>query len=57
MSELSREQIAQILNEATGAPTSGPVAELLPVLVDALDAALNPVPATTKRVLKVDETR
>ena len=59
MSEsLTREQIAQVLNEATGTPSSGPVAEVLPSLVDALDAALNPVPAKQeKRVVKAEETR
>jgi hypothetical protein len=58
---LNREQIAAVLNEATGAPSSGPVAEVLPSLVDALDEALNPAPPaaakTEKRVVKADETR
>jgi len=59
MSEsLTREQIAGVLNEAAGAPSSGAVAEILPTLIDALDEALNPSPVKAeKRVVKADETR
>jgi hypothetical protein len=60
MSEsLTREQIARVLAEATGAPSSGAVADILPALVDALDEALNPAPPAKdeKRVVKAEETR
>ena len=45
MPELTRAQIEEVLSDAVGAPSSGPVAEVLPLLVDAMDAALHPAPS------------
>lgn len=39
---MTRDQILDTMLDATGHPSSGPVAEWLPALADAVDAALNP---------------
>ena len=39
---MTRDQILDVMLDATGHPSSGPVAEWLPTLADAVDAALNP---------------
>ena len=39
---MTRDQILDVMLDATGHPSSGPVAEWLPALADAVDAALNP---------------
>ena len=39
---MTRDQILDAMLDATGHPSSGPVAEWLPTLADAVDAALNP---------------
>lgn len=49
------EQIEKILKDATGDPTSGAVAEWIPVMAAAVAAAL--APATEDRVLKAQEKR
>ena len=49
------EQIEKILNDSTGNPSSGAVAEWIPVMAAAVAAAL--APATEDRVLKATETR
>ena len=52
--------IRAVIDGATGAPVSGPVADAIPAIVDAIDAALNPAPAPvakSKRVIEADETR
>jgi hypothetical protein len=58
---MDKANIRAIIDGATGAPVSGPVADVIPAIVDALDAALNPAapaPATrSKRVIEADETR
>lgn len=41
---MTRDQILDVLQDTTGHPSSGPVAEWLPALADAIDAALNPKP-------------
>lgn len=45
---MTRDQILDAMLDATGHPSSGPVAEWLPALADAVDAALNPKPKTDK---------
>jgi hypothetical protein len=57
MPELTRAQIEEVLSDAVGAPSSGPVAEVLPLLVDAMDAALHPAPVVEARIVKAKETR
>lgn len=52
---MTREQILAILQNATGNPNAGAVAEILPTLADALDAELNP--NTENRVTRPKETR
>ena len=54
---MNREQIAAIIGNAVGNPTSGAVAEVLPAIADAIDAELNPKPATEIRVMDVPELR
>jgi glutaminase len=52
------EQIEKILKDATGDPTSGPVAEWIPAMAEAVAHALAPAPATDeKRIVKASETR
>lgn len=54
---MNREQIAVVIGDAVGNPTSGPVAEVLPAIADAIDAKLNPKAATEIRVMDVPELR
>jgi hypothetical protein len=49
------EQIEKILNDSTGNPSSGAVAEWIPVMAAAVAAAL--APATEDRVLRAAEKR
>jgi hypothetical protein len=49
------EQVESILNEVTGNPESGPIAEWIPAMARAVADAMNP--ATEKRVMKAAETR
>lgn len=54
---MNREQIAAIIGDAVGNPTSGAVAEVLPAIADAIDAELNPKPVSEIRVMDVPELR
>ena len=57
---MNKSDIQAIVDGATGAPETGAVAAVIPAIVDALDAALNPKPtppAKAKRVIEADETR
>lgn len=45
---MTRDEILDAMQDATGHPSSGPVAEWLPALADAVDAALNPQPKPSK---------
>ena len=49
------EQIEKILKDATGDPSTGPIAEWIPAMAAAVVAAL--APATEDRVLRATETR
>jgi hypothetical protein len=42
---MTRNQILDAMLDCTGHPSSGPLAEWLPALADAVDAALNPTAA------------
>lgn len=39
---MTRDDILTVMADAAGNPAAGPVAEWLPALADAVDAALNP---------------
>lgn len=56
---MDKASLRAIIDEVTGAPDTGAVAEMVPAIVDALDAALNPQPVKVKetRVIEADETR
>ncbi len=54
---MNREQIAVVIGDAVGNPTSGPVAEVLPAIADAIYSELNPKAATEIRVMDVPELR
>ena len=56
---MNASDIRAVIDGATGAPVSGPVADAIPAIVEALDAALNPkvTGAKAKRIIGVDETR
>ena len=56
---MNLDQIEKILKDATGDPSSGPVAESIPAMAAALLAALTPAPAAAdeKRITKATETR
>lgn len=58
---MNRAEIQAVIESVTGAPVVGLVADITPVIVDALDAALNPaapeVGKRTKRVIEAAETR
>lgn len=58
---MNRAEIQAVIDSVTGAPVTGLVADIVPGIVDALDAALNP-PAVEEasretRVIEADETR
>lgn len=58
---MKRAEIQAVIDSVTGAPTTGLIAEMVPGIVDALDAALNP-PAVEEakretRVTEAAETR
>lgn len=56
---MDKASLRAVIDEVTGDPTTGAVAEIVPAIVDALDAALNPAPVKVKetRVIEADETR
>lgn len=56
---MTRDEILETLRDASGNPETGPVAEILPALADALDETLNPKPKPKKeeRILTAPETR
>lgn len=58
---MNKADIKAVVDQATGAPAVGPVAEIIPAIVDALDAAMNPAAPVeskrTKRVVETTETR
>lgn len=56
---MNKSDLRAIIDGVTGDPTTGAVAEIVPSIVDALDAALNPKPVAAKesRVIKADEIR
>lgn len=58
---MNKADLRAIIDGVTGAPDTGAVAAVIPAIVDALDAALNPAaPATatrSTRVVKAEETR
>ena len=59
---ITREQITQAIKKATGDPSVGPVAVVLPAIIDAIDTLANPKQATHKqdkeqRIIKAEETR
>ena len=54
---LTRESIAAVIADAVGNPTNGIVAEMLPVITDAVDQLVNPKAEEEVRVLEVPETR
>jgi hypothetical protein len=58
---ITREQITQAVKKATGDPSVGPVAVVLPAIIDAIDALANPKQAVKQdkeqRIIKAEETR
>jgi hypothetical protein len=57
---MNKADLRAIIDGVTGDPTNGAVADVVPAIVDALDAALNPAAtaeAKSTRVIKADETR
>ena len=54
---MNREQIAAIIGNAVGNPSSGAVADILPAIADAIDAELNPKATSEVRVMDVPELR
>lgn len=54
---MTKEQIAAIIANAVGNPSSGAVAEVLPAIADAIDAELNPKAVSEIRVMDVPEKR
>lgn len=57
---MNKSDLRAIIDGVTGAPDTGAVCDIVPAIVDALDAALNPapaVPAKETRVIEADEVR
>jgi len=56
---MDKAKIRQVIDGVTGDPGTGAVADVVPAIVDALDAALNGKAAkpVTTRVMEADETR
>ncbi len=56
---MDKAKIRQVIDGVTGDPGTGAVADVVPAIVDALDAALNgkAVEPVTTRVMEADETR
>jgi hypothetical protein len=54
---MNRDQIEKILKDSTGDPSSGVLAEWIPVMAEALASALSPSQADEKRIVKASETR
>lgn len=56
---MDKASLRAIIDGVTGAPDTGAVAEIVPDIVDALDAALNPQPVKVKesRIIEADENR
>ena len=52
---MNREQLRAVIFESVGSPSAGVVAEVVDVITDAVDAAVNPVKEV--RVIKSVETR
>lgn len=54
---MTRDQLRQIAAQAVGNPDSGPVAESLDAIADAINEALNPNATRETRIVKPTETR
>lgn len=56
---MNREQIRQVIADATGNPSSGTIHDAIDAIADALTKALNPTSQTTRetRVTEPTETR
>jgi hypothetical protein len=55
---MNKADLRAIIDGVTGDPTNGAVAEVVPAIVDALDAALNGGPAKPEqRIISADEIR
>ena len=54
---MNRDQIAAIIAQAAGNPSSGAVADILPAIAAAIDSELNPKAITEVRVMDVPELR
>jgi nucleoid DNA-binding protein len=54
---MNREQLHKVISESVGNPNSGPVADAINAITDAVDEALNPKPKIEKRVIEPTETR
>lgn len=53
---MNKADIRAAVDQATGSPVVGPVADVIPAIVDAIDAALNPAaPEESKRAKRVTE--
>ena len=52
---MTREKIRDIIATSVGDPSSGPVAEVIDTITDALDAALNPKPDTKTKTKATPE--
>jgi hypothetical protein len=49
---VTRDDVLAAVKSATGAPTTGIVADITPAIVDAIDALLNPQPKVERAVAK-----
>ena len=54
---MTRDDLYKIMAQAVGNPASGPVADALQPLADAIDEALRPATVKEKRVVEPTETR
>lgn len=58
---MTRAEIQAVIDSVTGAPVTGLIADIVPGIVDALDATMNPPAVADEqretRVIEADETR
>lgn len=57
MGNVTRGDIEAAINEATGNPDVGPIKDIQPAIVAAIDALINGEPEKETRVVKAAETR
>lgn len=54
---MTKDDIAKVIADAVGNPSTGPVRDSIPTIAAAIHAALNPKPAVERRVITPNETR